>query len=289
MTERIGTVNIRRILADKVTEENDLVVVEEPLEIRIGYGSDSDRKQSSITVTMRTPGDDELLCMGFLYSEGIISSLSDVLSAKYCKNIGQEPGGDNIMRVELIPNVKVEIEKIERNFYTNSSCGVCGKASIDHVKQNSEPLKITSFKVAKEVLQKLPQKLLSTQEVFRYTGGLHACGLFTPNGEMILHKEDVGRHNALDKLIGSLVLSKQLPLNESILVLSGRISFELVQKAVNAGIPIVAGVGAPSTLSIDLANEYGVTLIGFLKENGFNIYTGFERVVNFETSYDVSG
>ncbi|RLD21225.1 MAG: formate dehydrogenase accessory sulfurtransferase FdhD [Bacteroidetes bacterium] len=280
MTERINPVGIKRVLGDNHSNENDLVVVEEPLEIRIGYGLEKQRQQTSITVTMRTPGDDEHLCLGFLFSEGIISSASQVLSAKYCQNAAEEDGGDNVMRVELSPDIDFNPNDHLRNFYANSSCGVCGKASIDHVKQTCQPISNAKYSISKKVILNLPNILEDTQDVFKHTGGLHACGLFDTTGKLLLHKEDVGRHNALDKLVGSLVISNQVPVEEKVLMLSGRISFELVQKAINAGIAIIVAVGAPSSLSIDLAKEYGVTLVGFLKAKGFNIYTGSERIID---------
>jgi FdhD protein len=280
MAERVDPVKIIRVLGKNSLPVGDLVVAEEPLEIRIGYEPVSSREQVTITVTMRTPGDDEHLCLGFIYSEGMISSANDILSAKYCSNIGEEDGGENVMRVELASDISINPNDFQRNFYTNSSCGVCGKASIDHVKQTCNPLPDTELKASIKTILQLPQALESAQDVFKHTGGLHACGLFNSIGELILHKEDVGRHNALDKLIGNLLVTNQLPATDNILMLSGRISFELVQKAVKAGIPIIAAIGAPSSLSIALAEEYGVTLIGFLKDKGFNIYTGFQRIIN---------
>jgi len=278
MAERIDPINIRRILGENSSLKSDLVVVEEPLEIRVGYGPESDREQGTITVTMRTPGDDEHLCLGFIYSEGMISSAKEILSAKYCTNVGEEDGGENVMRVELSSEIAFNPNEFQRNFYTNSSCGVCGKASIDHVKQTCEPVADTGLQISRETIYSLPQVLEDVQDVFKHTGGLHACGLFDANGKLIIHKEDVGRHNALDKLIGNLLVTDNLPASDKILMLSGRISFELVQKAVKAGIPIIAAVGAPSSLSVALGEEYGVTLVGFLKEKGFNVYTGFKRI-----------
>ena len=278
MAERVNPVKIRRLLGDKNSAENDLVVVEEPLEIRVGYGPETDRAQVTITVTMRTPGDDEHLCLGFIYSEGMISTAKEVLSAKYCTNVGEEDGGENVMRVELSSEIAFNPDEFKRNFYTNSSCGVCGKASIDHVKQTCEPVADNGLQITRETIYSLPQVLEGAQDVFKHTGGLHACGLFDANSKLIIHKEEVGRHNALDKLIGSLLVTDSLPASDKILMLSGRISFELVQKAVKAGIPIIAAVGAPSSLSVALGEEYGVTLVGFLKDKGFNVYTGFDRI-----------
>lgn len=278
MAERVDPVNIKRVLGENSTQERDLLVVEEPLEIRIGYGTESAREQVTITVTMRTPGDDEHLCLGFIYSEGMISSAKDVLSVKYCTNVGEEDGGENVMRVELSSEIAFNPNEFQRNFYTNSSCGVCGKASIDHVKQICEPVTDTGLKISRKTIYNLTKVLEAAQDVFKHTGGLHACGLFDASGALIIHKEDVGRHNALDKLIGSLLVAGDLPARDTILMLSGRISFELVQKAVKAGIPIIAAVGAPSSLAVALAEEYGVTLVGFLKDKGFNVYSGFDRI-----------
>lgn len=278
MSERVESVNIRKVSNTTQNEEPDLVVVEEPFEIRVGYGGDGSRQQATITVTMRTPGDDEHLCLGFLYTEGMITSAKDVMSVKYCNNKGDVDGGENVMRVELTPSLDFNPNDFQRNFYTNSSCGVCGKASIDHVKQSCEVVVDTGFQISTRIINSLTEKLEAAQSIFKHTGGLHACALFTSEGSLILHKEDVGRHNALDKLIGKLVIGDGLPAQETILMLSGRISFELVQKAVKARIPIIAAVGAPSSLSIELAKEYGVTLIGFLKDNSFNVYTGYQRI-----------
>ena len=280
MAERVDPVSIRRVSGKKDRKVSDLVVVEEPLEIRIGYGEETARQQVTITVTMRTPGDDEHLCLGFIYTEGMVSSAHNVVSAKYCSNVGVENGGNNVMRVELTADILFNPNDFQRNFYTNSSCGVCGKASIDHVKQTCKPVPDTSLMVSRKSILQLPLKLELAQDVFKHTGGLHACGLFEQNGKLVLHKEDVGRHNALDKLIGHMLLENKLPASDKILMLSGRISFELVQKAVRAGIPIIAAVGAPSSLSISLAEEYGVTLVGFLRDKGFNIYTGFQQIID---------
>ena len=278
--DRVNPVKIKRYANNQHVSEPDLVVVEEPLEIRVGYGPESQRLQATITVTMRTPGDDEHLCLGFLFSEGIIESTAQVLSAKYCRNVVEEDGGNNVMRIELTPATDFNPRDVQRNFYTNSSCGVCGKASIDHVKQLCKPVTMLPIEVSRQVITRLPATLEGTQDVFKHTGGLHACGLFTADGSLLLHKEDVGRHNALDKLIGNLLVNQELPANDKVLMLSGRISFELVQKAVKAGIPMVAAVGAPSSLSVALAKEYGVTLVGFIKSQGFNVYTGFTRVTD---------
>lgn len=257
----------------------DLVVTEEPLEIRIGHGPEEDRKQFSLSVTMRTPGNDEALCLGFLFTEAVIDSMDQVLSVKYCEDLGRTEGMENLMRVELKPSVEISDEQFKRNFYTTSSCGVCGKASIDSIKVDCAPLKQTSVELNKEVLFALPDKLRQAQEVFKHTGGLHASALFTTVGELLIYQEDVGRHNALDKLIGMRLIEGRNNFEQLILVLSGRISFELVQKALRAGISVIAAVGAPSSLAIELAKEFGMTLIGFLKADRFNVYSGREELI----------
>ena len=250
------------------------------MEIRVGYGKEGNRQQVAISVTMRTPGDDEHLCLGFLFSEAVIGSATDVLSAKYCKNVTEDDGGDNVMRVELSSDLAFNQNDFKRNYFINSSCGVCGKASIDHIKQSCQPVADIGLTVSAKILLELPKKLELTQDIFKHTSGLHACGLFDEHGSLSLRKEDVGRHNALDKLIGNLLVTNNLPASDKILMLSGRISFELVQKAVRAGIPIIVAIGAPSSLSVLLAQEYGVTLVGFLKDKGFNTYTGYHRIID---------
>lgn len=274
----VQAVEIVRIGPQAPETKPDLVVSEEPLEIRLGHGPVDNRQQFSLSVTMRTPGNDEALCLGFLYTEGIINTMDEVISIKYCEGLGRNEGMENLMRVELKPFVEIDNEQFKRNFYTTSSCGVCGKASIDAIKVSCEALSSTSIQVGKEVLFSLPDRLRASQNVFKHTGGLHAAGLFDVHGELIVHHEDVGRHNALDKLIGSGFIKGSLPFSDSILVLSGRISFELVQKALRAGIQIIAAVGAPSSLAVNLAEEFGMTLVGFLKADRFNIYAGKERV-----------
>lgn len=274
----VQPVEVIRVGSQLPETKPDLVVSEEPLEIRIGHGQSDNRQQFSVSVTMRTPGHDEALCLGFLFTEGIINSMDDVLSVKYCEDLGRTEGMENLMRAELTPSVEISNEQFKRNFYTTSSCGVCGKASIDSIKVSCNPLSAESIKVKKQVLFGLSDVLRDAQDVFKHTGGLHASGLFNVQGELLSHHEDVGRHNALDKLIGSGLLSDITVFQKSILVLSGRISFELVQKALRAGIQMIAAVGAPSSLAVSLAEEFGMTLVGFLKEDRFNIYTGQSRI-----------
>lgn len=255
----------------------DLLALEEPLEIRIGYGDPGGRQQKSLSVTMRTPGHDFELAVGFLFTEGIIYSYQQVESIKYCEDVGRQEEKENVVRVELKPDVKFDFQKLQRNFYTTSSCGVCGKSSIEAVSQHCSVIPIT-WKIQPEVIHQLPDTLRKAQQVFEYTGGLHASGLFTMDGKLDLLREDVGRHNALDKVIGAMLVKNQIPLHNAVLLVSGRASFELVQKAAMAGIPVLAAVGAPSSLAVQLASDCDMTLLGFVRDNRFNVYSTPERV-----------
>jgi FdhD protein len=259
------------------------LAAEEPLEIRIGYGKNNQRFQKSISVTMRTPGNDFELALGFLFTEGIIDSYNQILSIKYCNSIGTNENNQNIVRVELLESVNFDFGKLQRNFYTTSSCGVCGKASIDAIKTTcNTPINLTEITVNQSIIKLLPNKLRSKQNVFEYTGGLHACALFDISGNLVLIREDVGRHNALDKLIGAIFSKNESAnnFNNKILLLSGRASFELLQKAAMTGIQVVCAIGAPSSLAVQTALEFNITLIGFLRENRFNIYSHAWRVIN---------
>jgi len=257
----------------------DLLAVEEPLEIRLGFGDKDNRQQQRISVTMRTPGNDFELALGFLFTESIIHSAEDIASIKYCTDLNSKENEFNVVRVELKENIVFDSSSLQRNFYTTSSCGVCGKASIEAVFQHCDRAIKSQFKVAESTILSLPLLLAKQQSVFTYTGGIHGCALFTTNGEFIQGREDVGRHNALDKLIGAIIGSNQNQFAESVLLLSGRASFELLQKAAMAGIPMVAAIGAPSSLAVNIAKEADITLIGFLKETRFNIYCGEQRVM----------
>ena len=252
-------------------ETEDLLAVEEPLEIRIVYGHENDRRQKNISVTMCTPGNDEELATGFLFTEGIIAGKGDIM------NCGAT--GNNIVIATLRPGISFDPQKIERHFYTSSSCGVCGKSSIDAVKNvfTRDPIK-DNIQVNAAVLTELPEALRKQQEVFEHTGGLHASALFDLYGNLLLTREDVGRHNALDKLIGAALMNGDVPLCNHILLLSGRASFELIQKAAMVGIKIVCAVGAPSSLAVELAKETDMTLVGFLRDGRFNIYCGEQRI-----------
>ena len=283
--QRVAPISIQKVVAtDMGASQPDLLAVEEPLEIRLGYGDATDRQQRSISVTMRTPGHDFELALGFLFTEGIIQTRQQVHSIRYCTDLGRQEATDNIVRVELTPDVAVDLRNSERNFYTTSSCGVCGKASIEAVRNTGCPVLPASQPfIDAEIVHELPRKLRDAQAVFAHTGGLHAAALFDQNGTLLLLREDVGRHNALDKVIGAALQQGLLPLHDSLLFLSGRISFELVQKALMAGIPLVAAVGAPSSLAVQIADEVGMTLLGFVRNQSFNIYTHASRVTVAET------
>lgn len=251
----------------------DDVSVEEPLEIRVAYHVADKKETKNISVTMRTPGNDAELAAGFLFTEGIISGREQIKNI-YSPQAECSRNSENVVIVELAEGFVPELMKADRNFYTTSSCGVCGKGSIEsirtvstfhnHTKNNTE--------VSLETLYQLSEKLQSFQNNFSATGGIHASGIFDLEGNLLALREDVGRHNALDKLIGYALSADLLPLDDKILVLSGRASFELIQKAAMAGITIVAAIGAPSSLAIDLAKEFDITLLGFLRDNRFNIY-----------------
>ncbi|WP_425553774.1 formate dehydrogenase accessory sulfurtransferase FdhD [Dactylosporangium salmoneum] len=255
----------------------DTLAAEEPLEIRVGGGP--------LAVTMRTPGDDLDLAVGFLLTEGIIRGADDVRTAKLCSG-DEEPNSYNVADVRLDPAVPApEVSVAARNFYTTSSCGVCGKASIDAVRTRSAfDVATDPVTVAPAVLAGLPDALRRRQRAFDVTGGLHAAGLFTADGELVCLREDVGRHNAVDKVVGWAVRERRLPLAGHVLMVSGRASFELCQKAWMAGLPILAAVSAPSTLAVDLATEAGLTLVGFLRGPTFNVYAGPHRVQGIPTA-----
>lgn len=263
---------ISRLTDGFVSSASDSLVAEEPLEIRLGG--------QSLAVTMRTPGNDFDLTAGFLVSEGVVTRAEDVRTIRYCA--GANDDGENtynIVDVDLGPDVRVPEFTLERNFYTTSSCGLCGKSSLDAVRTTAtwsvaeDPLEIDA-----ELLADYPDRLRDAQKLFERTGGLHAAGLFTADGELVTVREDVGRHNAVDKLVGRALLDGRLPLRESVLLVSGRASFELVQKAAMAGIPAMAAVSAPSSLAVELAEEVGMTLVGFLRGSSMNVYAGEHRV-----------
>ncbi len=269
-----------RIENGRTQARTDFLACEEPLEIKLAYGPRGQRQSRSLAVTMRTPGEDEELAAGFLFTEGIIGKAADIKEMRHVGGALAEEARENILLVELTEELPVDFDKLNRHFYTSSSCGVCGKASIDMVRsvscyfprRNHPTIQVST-------LQALPEKLSRQQAIFECTGGIHAAASFTPQGELLMVREGVGRHNALDKLLGASLLKGQMPLREQAILLSGRLSFELVQKSVMAGVPILAAVGAPSSLAVELAEEYGMTLVGFLRGQAFNVYSGEERVV----------
>ena len=253
----------------------DTLVAEEPLEIRVGVAG---RPRPPLAVTMRTPGDDLDLAIGFLLTEGIIRTAGDVHTAQLCAG-DQEANTYNVVDVTLAAGVPAPQVDPARNFYATSSCGVCGKASIDAVRTRSLfDVAADDVRIAPPVLAALPEALREGQRAFNTTGGLHAAGLFTADGQLVCLREDVGRHNAVDKVVGWAVRQGRLPLAGHVLTVSGRASFELCQKAWMAGIPVLAAVSAPSTLAVDLAAEAGLTLVGFLRGQTFNVYAGAQRV-----------
>ncbi len=259
---------------------SDFVATEEPLEIRLGYSRrDGSRAEENVSITMRTPGNDEELAVGFLFTEGIIHAHADVQGVVPRGETAPD-GLTNMLRVDLAPGVTVDFKRLERHFYTTSSCGVCGKASLEAVAQQGRfDVGAMELRVAADVLGGLPAALAARQAVFEQTGGLHASGLFDASGAILAVREDVGRHNALDKLVGNALLADRLPLSEHGIIVSGRASFELMQKAMMAGCPFVAAVGAPSSLAVELARQFGMTLVGFLKPGRFNVYSRADRVV----------
>lgn len=269
---------VHKISGESLTESPDLLAVEEPLEIRLGFGPVDDRQQRPVSVTMRTPGHDEELAMGFLFTEGIIQKPTDIVSCRHCVQDANKEG--NILRVELHPDVVVDWSRLERNTFTSSSCGLCGKATIDAVMALTPGPIIGNFSVAPPLLHALPERVRQTQRAFAHTGGLHAAALFDATGKLLIVREDIGRHNALDKLIGAAFWQNWLPLSGFGIFLSGRIGVELVQKSWLAGVPMLAAVGAPSSLAVQMAKEAQMTLAGFVRDSRFNLYSEPARVLS---------
>lgn len=265
---------VRRVTADDAVARPETLVVEEPLEIRVNG--------APITVTMRTPGSDVELAQGFLLTEGIVARREDILSVRYCRGATDDGVNTyNVLDVTLAPDVPAPDVDPTRNFYTTSSCGVCGKASLDAVRLISkhapgdDPSVVTA-----EVLSALPDRLRAEQKVFAATGGLHGAALFSTDGDTLVVREDIGRHNAVDKVVGWALEQRRIPLGGTVLLVSGRASFELTQKAVMAGIPVLAAVSAPSSLAVDLAGQSGLTLVAFLRGDSMNVYSRPDRVTN---------
>jgi len=280
MESATRSVELHKLAGRQSVERSDVLATEEPLEIRLLWGPLRDRRRESIAITMRTPGADEDLARGFLYTEGLISNAAQVQGVRFPAGLPAEEDRQHVIELELDPAVVLEPEKLSRHFYTSSSCGVCGKGSIELLRQTIPFLPRKGLpRVAVEVLYGLPQSLRNAQPLFARTGGIHAAALFDAGGTLRLLREDVGRHNALDKLIGAAMGQQGLPLQDALLLVSGRASFELVQKALMAGLPILAAVGAPSSLAAELAKDYGMTLIGFLRDGQCNLYSGKERLI----------
>ncbi len=272
-------VDINKVVDGRSAQRHDEVAVEEPLEIRLAYSTPDGRATRSISITMRTPGNDPELAAGFLFSESIIHAHSDIAAIETCGPPAPDSGNHNVVRVELGANVDVDLGRLQRHFYTTSSCGVCGKTSLDALRvMGVEPQTGNTIAFPRGALTGVPDKLRAAQETFEKTGGLHAAAAFDVEGQLIITREDVGRHNAVDKVIGALLLEDRLPANDLGLMVSGRASFELMQKALVAGMPLLAAVSAPSSLAVQLAREFDVTLVGFLRGNDFNIYAGELRI-----------
>jgi FdhD protein len=276
--------------ASQTVEE--MLAVEEPLEIQLGYGAAQSRAVKSISVTMRTPGNDFELAAGFLMTEGVVRDVNEIERIAYAA-AGNIDGSaeaaavrsalpyrptNNVVRVDLSADVRVSLSTLERNFYTTSSCGICGKASLLALRSVCPPRRRNTFSISAETLYMLPARLREAQSVFDRTGGLHGAGLFDADGELLALREDVGRHNAGDKLLGEEFLADRTPLYECLLLLSGRASFELLQKGLMGGISIVVSVGAPSSLAVQVAREFDITLVGFLRDSHFNVYHGAKHI-----------
>jgi FdhD protein len=286
--------HVERFIRTEAHTAIDLLAVEEPLECQLAFGPPDKRKTKSISVTMRTPGHDFELAAGFLMTEGVIRDSSDITQISYIagrSTLAEEPSDAeakvalpyqperNIVLVELEPDVSVSLANLERNFYTTSSCGICGKASLLALRTVCPPRARNEFHITAEILYSLAARLRDAQNVFERTGGLHASGLFDSSGQLLSSREDVGRHNAVDKLLGAEFLADRTPLRDRLLLLSGRASFELLQKALMGGIPMVVSVGAPSSLAVQVAKDFDITLVGFLRADHFNVYHGANRII----------
>ena len=264
----------------KLEEVKDSVSVEEPLEMRLKYKKDDKWEIQNISITMRTPGNDEDLIRGFLYNEKIIENMNEIDSIEIQGDNAGDYNLQNIIEATINKIDNLEIGKLKRNFITNSSCGVCGKTSLDSLEViKTEKLELSYPQIKEEVILKSPELLMNEQSEFTKTGGIHASALIDENGKVVVTREDVGRHNALDKLIGYTITNKLLNSKQQFIACSGRLNFELVQKGLMANIGVMAGVGAPTSLAIDLAKRFDMTLLGFVKENSFNIYANKDRVI----------
>ncbi len=266
-----------------IAEENDRIASEEPMEIRVEQGHGKQRTTSSLSVTMRTPGDDFELAAGFLFTEGIVARKRDIARIEYCTD-SQVPQEYNIVSAVLRAGMDFQADRLSRHFYMTSSCGVCGKTSLEAVRVAARhPIPMDRPVISADMISSLPEKLRKGQDLFSQTGGLHAAGLFDAHGDLLSLREDIGRHNAVDKVIGEQFLAGDVPLSDRVLAVSGRASFEILQKAAVAGIPFVVAVGAPSSLALTLANEFGMTLVGFARGERFNVYAGPSRISDLVT------
>jgi FdhD protein len=265
-----------RVVEDgRVRVRPDALATEEPMEIRLLAG----QTKQTVAVTMRTPGADFELAAGFLYGEGIVDSAEDIQKISYCVDSDLDTEQRyNIVNVELRRGREFDLRPLERHFYTTSACGVCGKASLEQLELRGCPVMPSGPEVSAEIINTLPEKLREAQGLFDATGGLHAAALFDNKGELFALREDVGRHNATDKLVGWALLEGRLPLTDHIVMVSGRSSFEILQKCLTAGVPVVCAISAPSSLAVDVAREFGMTLVGFLRGGRFNVYAGYERI-----------
>ena len=260
--------------ATSMRRKSDYLATEEPLEIQLSTG----RQEQTVAITMRTPGNDYELAAGFLHNEGVIGGKHDVLQMTYCVGNERELQEYNMLNVQLRASSLPELPNLERHFFTNSACGVCGTTMLDDLRERNLPAIQSGPLIPLEVIYELPNKLRNAQKLFERTGGLHAAALFDQTGELLALREDVGRHNALDKLIGWGLNNKQLPFSDKIIMVSGRASYELLQKCYVAGAPIFCAVSAPSSLAVELADQFGITLVGFLRGDTFNVYSGVERL-----------
>lgn len=266
---------VRVVESGRMRVRPDSLATEEPMEIRLIAGE----TRQTVAVTMRTPGADFELAAGFLYGEGIISSRDEIKKISYCVDPDVDAEQQyNIVNVELRGNRDYDLRSLERHFYTTSACGVCGKASLEQLELRGCPVIAPGPEVSAETIYSLPEKLREAQGLFDATGGLHAAALFGADGKLLALREDVGRHNATDKLIGWALMENRLPLSENVVMVSGRSSFEILQKCLTAGVPIVCAISAPSSLAVDVARQFGITLVGFLRNERFNVYSAPERV-----------
>ena len=274
---RAAKVRVGRMRNGRFATRGDSVAVEEPLEVRIEVPGEGGVREHPVSVTMRTPGDDFELAAGFLFTEGVVSDPGAFGDVRYCRSV--DPQEYNVVTASLRDPTAFDASSLTRNFYVTSSCGVCGKASLEAVEvMGCAPVAEGTLAVDESDVRGLPDKLRVAQRVFDRTGGIHAAGLFDPSGDVALVREDVGRHNAVDKVIGALVLSRALPGSGFGLVVSGRSSFEILQKAAMAGFPMVVAVGAPSSLAVAFARRFNMTLVGFANRGGYNVYAGGERI-----------